>query len=87
MDIDDLRVVTAVVKHGSMNLAAAELHMVHSNVTAMTRRREWFASAVDKHTTQARRGRALVDRRRSRYRHRRDGYKKAAQLSALQRSR
>jgi LysR family transcriptional regulator, cell division regulator len=37
MDIDDLRIVTAVAKHGSMNRAAAELHMVQSAVTARIR--------------------------------------------------
>jgi LysR family transcriptional regulator, cell division regulator len=37
MDVDDLRILTAVAKHGSMNRAAAELHMVQSAVTARIR--------------------------------------------------
>ncbi|MFT4113951.1 LysR family transcriptional regulator [Silvibacterium sp.] len=37
MDIDDLRIVTAVAKHGSMNRAAAQLNMVQSSVTARIR--------------------------------------------------
>lgn len=37
MDIDDLRILSAVAKHGSMNRAAAELHMVQSSVTARVR--------------------------------------------------
>lgn len=37
MDISDLRVFEAVSRHGSMNRAAPELHMVQSNVTARIR--------------------------------------------------
>jgi LysR family transcriptional regulator, cell division regulator len=37
MDIDDLRILTAVAKHGSMNRAATDLHMVQSSVTARIR--------------------------------------------------
>src|ERR1700741_2976278 len=37
MDGDDLRVVEAVARNGSMNRAAAELNMVQSNVTARIR--------------------------------------------------
>jgi LysR family transcriptional regulator, cell division regulator len=37
MDVDDLRIVTAVARHGSMNRAAADLHMVQSAVTARIR--------------------------------------------------
>jgi DNA-binding transcriptional LysR family regulator len=37
MDIDDLRIIAAVAKHGSMNRAAAELHTVQSSVTARVR--------------------------------------------------
>ncbi|WP_263358842.1 LysR family transcriptional regulator [Acidicapsa ligni] len=37
MDIDDLKIVAAVAKHGSMNRAAADLHMVQSSVTARIR--------------------------------------------------
>jgi LysR family transcriptional regulator, cell division regulator len=37
MDIDDLRIVDAVARSGSMNRAAAELNMVQSNVTARIR--------------------------------------------------
>ena len=37
MDADDLRVVDAVARAGSMNRAAAELNMVQSNVTARIR--------------------------------------------------
>lgn len=37
MDADDLRIVEAVTKNGSMNRAAAELNMVQSNVTARIR--------------------------------------------------
>ena len=37
MDADDLRIVDAVAKNGSMNRAAAELNMVQSNVTARIR--------------------------------------------------
>jgi len=40
MDIDDLRIVTAVARHGSMNRAAADLHMVQSSVTARIRSME-----------------------------------------------
>src|ERR1700761_1647615 len=37
MDADDLRIVDAVARSGSMNRAAAELNMVQSNVTARIR--------------------------------------------------
>ena len=37
MDADDLRIVEAVARIGSMNRAAAELNMVQSNVTARIR--------------------------------------------------
>lgn len=37
MDMDDLRIVDAVARSGSMNRAAAELNMVQSNVTARIR--------------------------------------------------
>jgi LysR family transcriptional regulator, cell division regulator len=37
MDADDLRIVEAVARIGSMNRAAAELNMVQSNVTARVR--------------------------------------------------
>jgi DNA-binding transcriptional LysR family regulator len=37
MDADDLRIVDAVARIGSMNKAAAELNMVQSNVTARIR--------------------------------------------------
>ena len=37
MDADDLRIVDAVARAGSMNKAAAELNMVQSNVTARVR--------------------------------------------------
>lgn len=37
MDIDDFKIVAAVAKHGSMNRAAAELHMVQSSITARVR--------------------------------------------------
>jgi len=37
MDADDLRIVDAVARIGSMNRAAAELNMVQSNVTARIR--------------------------------------------------
>jgi DNA-binding transcriptional LysR family regulator len=37
MDADDLRIVDAVARIGSMNRAATELHMVQSNVTARIR--------------------------------------------------
>lgn len=37
MEYADLRVLEAVARHGSMNRAAAELHMVQSNVTARVR--------------------------------------------------
>lgn len=37
MDIDDLRIVATVAKHGSMNRAATELHMVQSSITARIR--------------------------------------------------
>jgi DNA-binding transcriptional LysR family regulator len=40
MDIDDLRILNAVAKHGSMNRAAGELHTVQSNVTARVRQLE-----------------------------------------------
>jgi LysR family transcriptional regulator, cell division regulator len=40
MDIDDLRILSAVAKNGSMNRAAVELHMVQSNVTARVRQLE-----------------------------------------------
>ena len=40
MDIDDFRIVSAVAKNGSMNRAAARLHMVQSNVTARVRQLE-----------------------------------------------
>jgi len=37
MDAEDLRIVEAVTRNGSMNRAAAELNMVQSNVTARIR--------------------------------------------------
>jgi DNA-binding transcriptional LysR family regulator len=37
MDVSDLRVFEAVVRHGSMNRAASELNTVQSNVTARIR--------------------------------------------------
>ena len=37
MEVDDLRIVEAVAKSGSMNRAAAELNMVQSNVTSRIR--------------------------------------------------
>jgi LysR family transcriptional regulator, cell division regulator len=37
MEYADLRVLEVVARHGSMNRAAAELHMVQSNVTARIR--------------------------------------------------
>ncbi|MEC9347350.1 MAG: LysR family transcriptional regulator [Pseudomonadota bacterium] len=37
MDSDDLRVFEAVARHGAMNRAAQEMHMVQSNVTARIR--------------------------------------------------
>jgi DNA-binding transcriptional LysR family regulator len=37
MEYADLRVLEAVARHGSMNRAAAELHMVQSNVTTRIR--------------------------------------------------
>ncbi|HEY2040269.1 MAG TPA: LysR family transcriptional regulator [Edaphobacter sp.] len=37
MDIDDLKIVAAVARLGSMNRAAAELHMVQSSITARIR--------------------------------------------------
>jgi len=37
MDADDLRIVEAVARIGSMNRAAAELNMVQSNVTSRIR--------------------------------------------------
>jgi DNA-binding transcriptional LysR family regulator len=37
MEYADLRILEAVARHGSMNRAAAELHMVQSNVTARVR--------------------------------------------------
>lgn len=40
MDIDDLRILKSVAKHGSMNRAAVELHMVQSSVTARIRQLE-----------------------------------------------
>lgn len=40
MDIDDLRIISAIAKSGSMNRAAAKLHMVQSNVTARIRHLE-----------------------------------------------
>ena len=40
MDIDDLRILNCVAKHGSMNRAAATLHMVQSSVTARIRQLE-----------------------------------------------
>ena len=40
MDTDDLRILVAVAKNGSMNRAAGELHMVQSNVTARVRQLE-----------------------------------------------
>jgi LysR family transcriptional regulator, cell division regulator len=40
MDIDDLRILNSVAKHGSMNRAATELHMVQSSVTARIRQLE-----------------------------------------------
>ncbi len=40
MDVDDLRILSAVAKNGSMNRAALELYMVQSNVTARVRQLE-----------------------------------------------
>ena len=40
MDIDDLRIMNSVAKHGSMNRAASELHMVQSSVTSRIRHLE-----------------------------------------------
>ncbi|SDF90193.1 DNA-binding transcriptional regulator, LysR family [Terriglobus roseus] len=40
VDIDDLRILNSVAKHGSMNRAAAALHMVQSSVTARIRQLE-----------------------------------------------
>ena len=40
MDIEDLRLISAIAKSGSMNRAAARLHMVQSNVTARLRQLE-----------------------------------------------
>jgi LysR family transcriptional regulator, cell division regulator len=40
MDIDDLKLLKAVAKNGSMSRAAVELHMVQSNVTARVRQLE-----------------------------------------------
>lgn len=40
MDIDDLRILSAIAKNGSMNRAAVELYMVQSNVTARVRQLE-----------------------------------------------
>ena len=40
MDINDLRILNAVAKHGSMNRAARELNTVQSNVTARVRQLE-----------------------------------------------
>ena len=40
MDIDDLKILNAVARNGSMNRAASELHMVQSNVTARVRQIE-----------------------------------------------
>jgi len=37
MDIDDLKIIAAVAKHGSMNRAAAELHTVQSSIPARIR--------------------------------------------------
>ena len=37
MDVADLKVFEAVVRHGSMNRAATELNTVQSNVTARIR--------------------------------------------------
>jgi DNA-binding transcriptional LysR family regulator len=37
MDIDDLRILNSVAKHGSMNRAASELHMVQSSITSRVR--------------------------------------------------
>lgn len=37
MDVDDLKIVATVAKHGSMNRAAGELHMVQSAVTSRIR--------------------------------------------------
>src|SRR5580698_6213763 len=37
MDVDDLRILDAVARSGSMNRAAVELNMVQSNVTARVR--------------------------------------------------
>jgi LysR family transcriptional regulator, cell division regulator len=37
MDVDDLRILAAVAKHGSMNRAAVDLHLVQSSVTARIR--------------------------------------------------
>ena len=37
MDVDDLRILDAVARNGSMNRAASELNMVQSNVTARIR--------------------------------------------------
>jgi DNA-binding transcriptional LysR family regulator len=40
MDIDDLRILNSVAKHGSMNRAAVELHLVQSSVTSRIRQIE-----------------------------------------------
>jgi LysR family transcriptional regulator, cell division regulator len=40
MDIDDLRILNAVARNGSMNRAASELHMVQSSVTSRIRHLE-----------------------------------------------
>jgi LysR family transcriptional regulator, cell division regulator len=40
MDIDDLKLLNAVARNGSMSRAASELHMVQSNVTARVRQLE-----------------------------------------------
>lgn len=40
MDIDDLRILNAVAKNGSISRAAAELYTVQSNVTARVRQLE-----------------------------------------------
>ncbi len=40
LDINDLRILSAVAKHGSMNRAAVEMNTVQSNVTARVRQLE-----------------------------------------------
>jgi LysR family transcriptional regulator, cell division regulator len=40
MDIDDLRILNAVARNGSMNRAASELHMVQSSITSRIRHLE-----------------------------------------------